>query len=96
MLAVTTGLLEWCGRIAQAHAVLLGRSRRYEHGGAILKGAGHARHTWVVGQACVAVTRWQSWIEEGLLGAVVSLRLRLALTLALRLWGLRCLRSVSC
>lgn len=96
MLAVTTGLLEWCGGVAQAHAVLLSRSRRYEHGGAVLEGAGHAGHTWVVGQACVAVTRRQSWVEEGLLGAVVGLRLRLALALALCLWGLSCLGSMSC
>lgn len=96
MLAVTTGLLEWRGGVAQSHAVLLSRRRRYEHGGAILEGAGHSRYTWVVGQACVAVTRGQSWVEEGLLGAVVGLRLRLALTLALCLWGLSCLGSVSC
>lgn len=96
MLAVTTGLLERCGWVAQAHAVLLSGSRRYEHGGAILEGAGHAGHAWVVRQARVAVTGGQSWVEEGLLGAVVALRLRLALTLALRLRGLSCLGSVSC
>lgn len=96
MLAVPTGLLEWCGGIAQAHAVLLSRSRRYEHGRAILEGVGHAGHAWVVGQARVAVTKGQSRVEEGLLGAVVGLRLRLALTLALRLRGLSCLGSVSC
>lgn len=96
MLTVTTGLLEWCRGVAQAHAVLLSRSRRYEHGGAILEGAGHAGHTWVVGQACIAVTRGQSWVEECLLGAMVGLRLRLALALALCLWGLSSLGSVSC
>lgn len=96
MLAVTTGLLEWCGGVVQAHAMLFSRSRRHEHGRAILEGAGHARNTCVVGQARVAVTRGQSWVEEGLLGAVVGLWLRLALTLALCLRGLSCLGSMSC
>lgn len=93
MLAVAAGLLEWRGwrGVAQAHAVLLGRGRRHEHGGAVLEGVGHAGHPGVVGQARVAVARGQRRVEEGLLGAVVALRLGSAAAAALglgrrRLW----------
>lgn len=62
MLAVAAGLLEWRCGVAQSHAVLLGRSRGHEHGRAVLERAGHARHTGVVGKACVAVSRGQGWV----------------------------------
>lgn len=57
MLAIATGLLEWCGGVAQAHAVLLGRGWGHEHGRTVLERAGDSRHSGVVGQACIAVAR---------------------------------------
>lgn len=78
MLAVAAGLLEWrgWGGAAEAHAVLLGGGRGHEHGVSVLEGVGHAGHPGVVGQARVAVARRQRGVEEGLLRAVVALRLR--------------------
>lgn len=46
----------------------------HKHSGPILEGTGHA---CVVGEAGIAVARWQSRIQKGLLGCVVGLRLAL-------------------
>lgn len=46
----------------------------HKHSGPILEGT---RHASVVGEAGVAVARWQSRIQKGLLGRVVGLRLAL-------------------
>ena len=45
-------LVVLAGGVAQAHALLLGRGRRNEDGGAVLEGRGHAGHAGVVGQSC--------------------------------------------
>lgn len=46
----------------------------HKHSGPILEGTGHA---CVVGEAGIAVARWQSRIQKGLLCCVVGLRLAL-------------------
>lgn len=46
----------------------------HKHRGPILEGTRHAR---VVGEASVAVARWQRRIQKGLLGCVVGLGLTL-------------------
>lgn len=48
-----------------------------KHGRAVLEGVGQTGHTSVIGQAGVAVSWWKGWVEEGLLGGVVRLRLGL-------------------
>lgn len=96
MLAVATGLLEWRCGVAESHAMLFGRGRGDKHGGSVLECTGHAGHPRVVGQARVAISGGQSWVEEGLLSVVVALRLRLVLALALCLRRLCCLWGVSC
>lgn len=49
-----------------AHVVLLCGCWRHEDSGAILEGTRHSWHPGVVGQAGIAITWRERWIEEGL------------------------------
>lgn len=48
-----------------------------KHGRAVLEGVGQAWYTSVIRKAGVAVSGWKGRVEEGLLGGVMRLGLRL-------------------
>ena len=74
-------LVVLAGGVPQAHPGLLGRRGRHEDGGAVLEGRRHPGHASVVGQACVAVARWERGVQEGLVLGLLVLALLLGLTL---------------